>query len=130
MPNTNSFTMYLLIIQIHLSAPVLTVLLTIIVAVTVWAIVSMSRKKKNGVKHKVEAEAIILSVTRTGLYINDQPRLKLHMQVQPEKGRNFVAELQEVFPASMLNSIHAGLKLVVSFDPANQKDVVIVNFIS
>lgn len=120
--------MSLLNMQFHLTPAALLAMVFAGIGTVVCTIVLISRKKMMVSKHKVEAEAIVLSVNNTEYCSNDQLRLKLHMQVQPERGRNFVTEIQHTLPISMLTNIHAGLKLVVRFDPVNLKDIVIVHF--
>lgn len=67
-----------------------------------------------------ESEAIILSVDKTGFYINNKPQVKLRLQVMPEKGRNYIAEA-----ISVLNEaeVSAGTKVRVTFSPRNRQEV-------
>lgn len=82
--------------------------------------------KKNGVL----AEAIVLDVQETGLYINNLPQLKLQIQVQPEKGRNFITEVQQVIPGAVKEPLHSGSRVQVKFDPGNKKEVIVFRILS
>ena len=75
---------------------------------------------------KIEAEAIVLSVNHTGLMVNRQPKVKMQMQVQPERGRNFVAEVNEVIVAAELGRYSVGTKIRVKFNPRNIKEVSLI----
>lgn len=76
-----------------------------------------SKKKKYG---RTEAEAVVLSISQTGLLVNNKPQVKLQVQVLPDNGRNFVTEIISV---SAKEAISAGVKIRVSFNPANHRDV-------
>jgi hypothetical protein len=49
-------------------------------------------KKKKILSEGVQARAVVLSVADTGMTINDNPRVKLTLQVQPEGQAPFQAE--------------------------------------
>jgi hypothetical protein len=74
----------------------------------------------------VRAEAKLLNMHQTGLYVNNLPQVKLQMQVQPEQGRNFVTEAHEVLSFVDLSRLHVGSTLVVRYNPANTKEIMIV----
>jgi len=74
----------------------------------------------------IQAEAIILSVEETGLSVNNISEIKVQMQVQPDKGRNFVTEVQQVFLGSGGVQLHSGSKVIVKYDPGNPKEVVVL----
>lgn len=78
----------------------------------------------------VLAEAIVLDVYETGLYINNLPQVKLQIQVQPDKGRNFVAEVQQVIPDAEKEPLRSGSRVMVKFDPGNHKEVIVLRIIS
>jgi len=77
-------------------------------------------------KNGTLAEAIILNVNETGTFVNDLPQVKLQMQVLPEKGRNFVAEVKQVLPNSLKSLLHSGSKIMVKYDPGNPREVVVL----
>ncbi len=56
----------------------------------------ISSHKKRWKKEAIEADAVILHVEQTGLYINNKPQVKLQVQVKPGKGRNFVTEINDI----------------------------------
>ncbi|MGZ5189686.1 MAG: hypothetical protein ACXWCZ_01635 [Flavisolibacter sp.] len=74
----------------------------------------------------VEAEAVILNMQQTGLYINNLPQVKLQIQVQPVSGQNFVTEAREILSFVDLAQLHIGETLVVKYNPANLKEVMLV----
>jgi hypothetical protein len=87
----------------------------------------MFLKRKNYINpqtgNKVEAEAIILSIHRTGQYKDNKPEVKLQMQVQPEKGRNFITELNETLAGTNEEVLYTGAKLKVIYNPFNTREI-------
>ncbi|CAG5008461.1 hypothetical protein DYBT9275_04274 [Dyadobacter sp. CECT 9275] len=73
-----------------------------------------------------QAEAVILCVQETGLFINNLPKLKVQMQVKPERGRNFVVEVQQTLPDFDAGSLLAGTRVLVKYNPSNHKQVVLL----
>ena len=69
-------------------------------------------------QNDTEAEAIVLGIYKTGHYIDDQPQMKLQIQVLPDKGRNFIAE---AFLLVGNKKIDAGLKIKVRYNATNNK---------
>jgi len=76
-------------------------------------------------KNGVQAEAIVLSVQETGMFVDNIPQIKLQMQVLPEKGRNFVAEVKQVLPDFQRKLLHSGSKIIVKYDPRNHGSIVV-----
>ena len=107
------------------------VLIVLVVPFLVSELIRRKKKKQGLVWKKelvtgVEAKAVVLTIERTGLYINHQPQVKMQMQVIPEKGRNFVAETSEVLSIFDIATIHAGSTVKVLYNPANTKEVALV----
>lgn len=71
----------------------------------------------------IEAEAIVLKMEPTGLYINKLPQVRLQMQVQPDKGRNFVIEIDTVSPPA----VKTGATIKVKYNPRNYKELLMMN---
>jgi hypothetical protein len=71
----------------------------------------------------VEAEAIVLKMEPTGLYINKKPQVRLQMQVQPDKGRNFVIEIDTVSPPD----VKTGGMIRVKYNPRNYKELLFLS---
>ena len=107
----------------------------VLILLAAWKLFRMFGNPKKMTTEEIEkngvlAEAIVLNVNETGLYINDLPQVKLQVQVQPDKGRNFVAEVQQVIPNAEKEPLHAGSRLIVKFDPGNRKEVIVLSAIS
>ena len=82
---------------------------------------SQEEIEKNG----VQAEAIVLSIQETGMFFDNIPQIKLQMQVLPDKGRNFIAEVKQVLPDFQRKLLHSGSKITVKYDPRNHGSIVI-----
>ncbi len=85
-----------------------------------------NNKKGNWPANAVEAEAIVLKMEQTGLYTNKLPQVKLQMQVLPDKGRNFIAEINTVLPGIEPDAIKAGGTVRVKYNPVNYKELVLL----
>lgn len=94
--------------------------------VTLIPLLKVSRMKKRLMQEGVEAEAVLLNMEQTGLYVNNQPQIKLQVQVQPNSGRNFVSEVREVLTLIDLSQLRIGSTLKVKYNPANTKEVMVL----
>ena len=85
-------------------------------------------KKRSGYfwSDRAEAEAIVLSIKKAGSSSGKQPQVKMQMQVQPERGRNFVTEINEIIPLAELANYNTGMKIKVKYNPRNTKEVLVV----
>ena len=77
-------------------------------------------------KRGVEAQAILLNVQQTGVYINRLAQVKLQMQVYPKVGRNFITEVFEVMDRSDLKQLRIGDIVLVKYNPSNTKEVIVL----
>jgi len=64
-----------------------------------------------------EAEAIILRVELKNYPNDHKSRIRLQMQVQPDKGRNFVAEMEDVLIHFNLSILKTGSVVKVQYNP-------------
>jgi hypothetical protein len=87
---------------------------------------SRKRLHKKQYINGIEAKAIVLVIEQTGLFMNHKPQVKMQMQVIPDKGRNFVAEVKEILSFIDLEAIKAGCTVTVKYNPANIKEIMLV----
>lgn len=85
-------------------------------------------KEKRLTKKRIEARAVLLDIKQTGIYSNRLAQVKLQMQVYPDIGRNFVTEVCEVVDHSDLKQLRIGDVMLVKYNPANTKEVLILIF--
>ncbi|HUC80135.1 MAG TPA: hypothetical protein VMR70_04430 [Flavisolibacter sp.] len=93
---------------------------------TVFPLVQISQMKKRLLREGIEAEAVLLNMEQTGLYVNNQPQVKLQVQVHPHTGRNFVSEIREVLTFIDLGQLRIGSTLKVKYNPANTHEVMVL----
>jgi hypothetical protein len=74
----------------------------------------------------LEAHAVVLTMEDTGVFMNQQPLVKMQMQVLPDRGRNFVVEVREVLSGGDRATIRSGSTVRVRYNPANPKDTTLV----
>lgn len=72
---------------------------------TLFPLLKTRQMKKRLMNEGVEAEAVLLNMEQTGLYVNNQPQIKLQVQVQPPIGRNFASEVREVLTLIALSRL-------------------------
>ncbi len=68
----------------------------------------------------VRAEAVVLSVSETGTYINRQPLVRLVLEVRPSGGPPFQAQTETVISLVQIPQVQPGAALLVKYDPATQ----------
>ncbi|HEV8286943.1 MAG TPA: hypothetical protein VGQ09_21685 [Chitinophagaceae bacterium] len=85
-----------------------------------------TRRQKRLSNWGIEADAVLLNLQKTGVYINNLLQVKLQMQVYVRTGRNFVVETNQVISYSDLSQLRIGGPLLVKYNPANTKEVMVV----
>lgn len=93
---------------------------------TLFPFLHQTKMRKRLSKDGIEAEAVLLNVEATGIYINNLPQIKLQLRVYPEAGRNFITESFELLSYLDIGQIHIGGSLLVKYNPANTKEVMVV----
>jgi hypothetical protein len=78
-------------------------------------------KKRTILTEGVQAQAVVLNVQDTGMTINDNPRVKLTLQVQPEGQVPF--EVEKKVTVSRVSIPSIGDQYVVRYDPSDTSKV-------
>jgi hypothetical protein len=78
-------------------------------------------KKKKLLESGAQAQAVVIDVQDTGMTINDNPRVKLTLQVQPEGGAPFQVTKKSTVSRVAIPSI--GDTYFVRYDPADPTEV-------
>lgn len=73
----------------------------------------------------VAGMATITGVTQTGMYLNEQPRIKMDLLVQLPGQAPYAAEHTEFVPLILLSRVQPGAMLPVKVDPAQPQKVVV-----
>ena len=77
-------------------------------------------------KKGIPAKATIISLADTGTMVNDQPLMKIELEVQPPYDSRFVATVEYIVPYSFLPQVQPGNTLQV-FYLEDTKDVAIAD---
>ncbi|TDH29230.1 hypothetical protein EXU57_03950 [Segetibacter sp. 3557_3] len=77
-------------------------------------------------KKYLQSNAMVLSVTPTGRYINMKYQVTIQVQVMPDKGKNFVVEIRSLYSMNDLKAIQTGSYVRVKYNPANTKDAFLI----
>jgi hypothetical protein len=99
------------------------IVLILLPLISAWL---FSMQNKNKLKHRdanKEAmnEAIVLQITATGLYYKNGQQVKMLVQVFPQQGRNFVAEIMDTLTTEELVFIKEGTKVAVCYSGRDNK---------
>jgi len=98
----------------------------LILAVVFLPMLRGSMRSSQLMKTGVSAQAQILKVWQTGMYVNEQPQLGMVLQVTPTDGTPpFQAEAKKVVSFIQIPQFQPGGMLEVKYDPANPKEVAI-----
>jgi hypothetical protein len=73
----------------------------------------------------VPGQATITGMRQTGVYINQQPQIELHLQVQDQMYGSRQITMKEYVPQMMLGTLSSGRPLAVKVDPTDPNKVVI-----
>ncbi|NIJ54320.1 hypothetical protein [Dyadobacter arcticus] len=76
-----------------------------------------NERKKRILKGGVEANATVLNIKPTGEYLNNLPEFQVRVQIKPQAGEYFEAEMTEVLSYSKYDSIRQGSQVLVKYDP-------------
>lgn len=98
----------------------------IVLQIALGPLLRKFRSNRKLSREGVEAEAVLLHMQQTGLYVNNLPQVKLQVQVQPRTGRNFVTEAHEVLSFVDMSRLRIGGVIMVKYNPYNTREVMIV----
>ncbi len=73
----------------------------------------------------VAGTATITGMRQTGVTLNEQPQIELHLQVSTETHGAYPVSVKEYVPLMMLGVLSSGRPLPVKVDPANPQRVII-----
>lgn len=71
------------------------------------------------------ALATIVSIKPTGTQVNDQPEVRLLLDVQPENGPTYQTEKKMVISTFYAHQFQPGAELKIKYDPRNRKRIVV-----
>lgn len=71
------------------------------------------------------ASGQIMAVSQTGMYVNNQPQVRIDVQVQPPGGQPYAASMTKVLNMMAIPRVQPGAQVAVRYDPANPQRVAI-----
>ncbi|TLV03267.1 hypothetical protein FEN17_06555 [Dyadobacter luticola] len=101
----------------------------LICMIAFWVFSSIRKKIRNNRKKKilkqgVEASATVLNIKPTGEYLNNLPEFQVRVQIKPQAGEHFEAEMTEILSYSKYDSMRQGSQVLVKYDPEYYKRVI------
>jgi hypothetical protein len=107
-----------LIIILSVVLPIVLVAITIFFVVRFFlGLISESRQRQSLLRNGERAVAEILSISDTGVTVNDNPRVALHLFVRPKSRTGFEANTKFLVSRLSLAAFQPGAKIQVRFDP-------------
>ena len=73
-----------------------------------------------------EAEAVILNVSLTGVSAPPKVQADIQLQVQPERGKSFVADTRQMVREDDYLTLRPGKKITVNYRGTKKKQVLIL----
>ena len=95
-----------------------------LILITAFAVPSIRKKFITGA-NRIQAEAIVLSINKKQSYPNNHLQVVLQMQIEPDKGRNFIAEINQVMSVTDFENLSEGKRINVMYNPSNLKEVIL-----
>lgn len=80
---------------------------------------------KRVLKVGINGSATITGMTQTGMYLNEQPQVKMELLVQIPGRQPYTAVRKEFVPLILLGRLSSGAPLAVKVDPGDPQDVII-----
>ena len=77
--------------------------------------------------HGLPATAIIRSVSDTGATVNENPVVRLTLEVQPPSGRSFEASVEKLVSRLQVHQLAPGAQVAVKYDPGTQRVALVSN---
>jgi hypothetical protein len=115
-----------LIIILAVVLPVLLAAITIFFVVRFFlGLMRESRQRQWLLRNGERAEAEVLSISDTGVTVNDNPRVALRLFVQPKSRTGFEATTKLLVSRLSLAAFQPGAKIQVRFDPNDLQRVAV-----
>lgn len=90
--------------------------LCILFAILLFGSFGIGRREKERIKKTgIPAKATIISVSETGTSINDQPLVRIGLEVQPPYDSRFVTTMEYILPHSAVPQMQPGAKVMVYY---------------
>ena len=100
---------------------------TIVVMVKVFGGLHGAAKERNHLlQHGAAASGQIASVQQTGTYLNNQPQCIIQVQVYPQGGQPYTAQVTQVLSMVEIPQYQPGTQVQVRYDPQNPQRVAIM----
>lgn len=88
-------------------------------------ILTGAKKRSALVRTGQQARAVITSLDQTGTYINEQPKCRIGLRVEPASGAPFETSAVQVVLLTQIPQFQPGQVVTVRFDPADHAQVAI-----
>ncbi len=98
---------------------------SLVLALVYWRMVGAARKAEALKRAGIRGQARILEASQTGTYVNEQPRVRLKLQIEAPGVTPFQAEKTVTVPLIALGALSSGRPLTVYLDRDQHQNFVI-----
>jgi hypothetical protein len=105
---------------------VVLLLLTVMVGFFIAPMLFTERRNARILKEGVPAKARVMTIGSTGNFHNDQPEVRILLEVMPDAGEPFDSQLITYMSPVYLPRFQPGSIVEVRFDPGKHTDVALV----
>ncbi|QRR01113.1 hypothetical protein [Dyadobacter sandarakinus] len=84
-----------------------------------------ARRKMKILKEGIAAQARVLHIIPTGVYLNNLPEFQVQVQVRQASGDDFVARTTEVLPYADYDAIRKKQEVTVKYDKASCSRIIL-----
>jgi len=102
------------------------VLVFVIVAIGFGPAIYRDYKANRTLEHGVDASARVLAIHETGSLHNNQPEVRIQLEVKPTDRAAFNASVTTFISPVYLSRFQPGATVAVRYDPASPKSVALV----
>lgn len=121
----NSFSNSIILVSV-----VVPIVITAMVLFVIWKIFAQSGKERNRLlRDGVAAQATIVNIWETGLYVNNRPQIGIMLEMVGPDGRIFQVETKMIISQLQIPQFQPGTRVAVKYDPANYTKIAIAGVI-
>jgi uncharacterized SAM-binding protein YcdF (DUF218 family) len=115
----------IILLKVRVLIMVLLILLVITGLFFIGLLTKNNKKKKGKINYDSAADAIVLSINTTESNATKEPGVEIQLQVLPETGRNFVAEISS--GTNPANNLYPGKKVRVKYHSTHLNRMILIN---
>lgn len=124
----NSFSNNIILVSVIV--PIVIMAMVLFVTWKIFSSVGATGKERNRLMREgVAAQATIMNIWETGLYVNNRPMIGILLEVISQDGRRFQAETKMIISQLQIPQFQPGTRVAVKVDPTDFTKIAIAGVI-